>query len=72
MHFYLLGKTNVCHSSSDDDIAVDQDKIQNDKVGCKNDIDILKQESKLSIDGVLEKNLKGGLETRQTEVVEEV
>lgn len=41
-------------------------------MGCKKEIDILKQESKLSIDEVLEKKPKGCLETQENEVVEEV
>lgn len=41
-------------------------------MGCKKEIDILKQESKLSIDKVLEKKPKGCFETQENEVVEEV
>lgn len=72
MLFYLLGKTNTRHSSDDDDITVDKNKIPNDNIGCKKEIDVLKHESKLSLDEVLEKKPKVCLETSKNEVDEEV
>lgn len=60
------------HSSSDDNIIVDKEKLPNDNIGCKKEIDMLKQESKLSIDEVPDKKSKSCLETQENEVFEEV
>jgi len=68
----LLGKISTCHSSSEDDTNIDKDKMFNENNGSKKKIDVLKQESKLLTDGVLEKISESYLEARENESVEEV
>lgn len=68
----MLGKINTFHSSSDDDTTtIDQDKIPNATIECKNNIDMIKQESKLSIDGI-DEEIPKALETKENEAVDEV
>lgn len=58
--------------SSDDESVKGDDKkpnVMNDHI---NEIDMLKKESKLSIDDVLDQLPKGYLETRSNEIVNEV
>ncbi|XP_060850449.1 helicase domino isoform X3 [Rhopalosiphum padi] len=66
------GKINTFHSSSDDDTTtIDQDKIPNATIECKNNIDMIKQESKLSIDGI-DEEIPKALETKENEAVDEI
>jgi len=66
----LLGKINTFHSSSDGGTTINKEKMPNASV-CKNEINMIKQESKLSIDGVHE-NLPKRLKTKENKVLEEV
>lgn len=68
---FLLGKINTFHSSSDDGTTINKEKISNATIDCKNEIDMVKQELKLSIDGV-HGTLPKHLETKGNKVLEEV
>lgn len=68
---FLLGKINTFHSSSDGGTTVNKEKMPNATIDCKNEIDMVKQESKMSIDGVHE-NLPKLLKTKENKVLEEV
>lgn len=60
----FAGKSGACHTCSDEE----NDKVVNHK----KEIDLLKKESKLSIDDVLDQLPKGYLESRANELKEEV
>ncbi|XP_025417913.1 helicase domino isoform X3 [Sipha flava] len=65
-----LGKLDPCHSSDEDDSK--KTKKENDnEVDHKKEIDLLKKESILSIDDVLDQLPKGYLETRANKLEEE-
>lgn len=68
---FLLGKINTFHSSSDGGTTINKEKMPNATIDCKNEIDMVKQESKLSIDGVHE-NLPKHLKTKENKLLEEV
>jgi hypothetical protein len=69
--FFYLGKLDPCHSSDEDDSK--KTKKENDnEVDHKKEIDLLKKESILSIDDVLDQLPKGYLETRANKLEEEV
>ncbi|XP_027842625.2 helicase domino isoform X2 [Aphis gossypii] len=65
------GKINTFHSSSDGGTTVNKEKMPNATIDCKNEIDMVKQESKMSIDGVHE-NLPKLLKTKENKVLEEI
>lgn len=71
IYSYDLGKIDPCHSSSDED-SRETKKERDSEVDHKKEIDLLKKESKLSIDDVLDQLPKGYLETRANELEEEV
>lgn len=58
--------------SSDDESIKGKGKQQNIGDDCIKEVDILKKESKLSIDDVLDQLPKGYLETRSNEITDEV
>jgi len=60
----LAGKSGACHTSSDEE--------NNKVVDHEREIDLLKKESKLSIDDVLDQLPKGYLESRANEFKDEV
>ncbi|XP_050535331.1 helicase domino isoform X2 [Daktulosphaira vitifoliae] len=60
---------NPSHTSSDDEETIENDEKQNsNELERKNEVDMLKKESKLSIDDVLDQLPKGYLETRAKEL----
>lgn len=69
---FLIGKTAICHSSSNIDILEENIKYNDKIINHKNEIDMLKKESKLSLDDVLEQLPKGYLESRSYEINDEV
>lgn len=70
--YFLTGKTAICHSSSNIDTLEESVKYNDKIIDHKNEIDMLKKESKLSLDDVLEQLPKGYLESRSYEIVDEV
>lgn len=67
VNFYSLVKLNDCHSVDDT-----SKKDKNHKINIidrKKEIDLLKKESKLSIDDVLDQLPKGYLESRATDEI---
>lgn len=69
MHFYLLVKLNDSHI--DDDNIEENRNHKDNIVNRKKEIDLLKKESKLSIDDVLDQLPKGYLESRTNDEIEE-
>lgn len=69
---FLIGKPAICHSSSNIDILEENIKYNDKIINHKNEIDMLKKESKLSLDDVLEQLPKGYLESRSYEINDEV
>lgn len=69
---YYEGKLNAYHLSSDDESIKGDVKKHNVRDDPIKEIDMLKKESKLSIDDVLDQLPKGYLEMRSNEKVNEV
>lgn len=68
MYSYDLGKLN----SSDDEDSREIKKLKDPDVDHKSEIDLLKKESKLSFDDVLDQLPKGYLDARANELEEAV
>lgn len=69
---FLIGKTAIYHSSPNINTLEGNVKYNDKIIDHKNEIDMLKKESKLSLDDVLEQLPKGYLESRSYEINDEV